>query len=381
MFRWFSLVLLAGCLAMAAQAANMTIVINGKTISVPTIVQNGKTYLDFGALLKALGSSASFDAKASKLVINVAPGAGAAGTAQLAGDNGEFGKVYTLRKHEPLYFSLVRARYTVEQVLVGDRLIAPKADEKLLVLHFSVQNPGKTDLLVRSDSLRIMAIDQMNVNHPCESVWGDAETQQQVGLLLKPAQKLLIYAVIRVPAKGVVPKLMIQSNHDNDGPVLRYDLRGKVEALPAPYADPADATGATALMEVPAELGGMYPCNDYTVAIEKIEYTTGALEGRVPGPNERYLVATMRVKYVNTFGSALRTDTFRASCLTTDGEELGFKSVLMASDDRRVGASVRQGSPEIRMRMYFVVPKGVTLQTMSIFEDQSRRFVYQIPAE
>ena len=47
-----------------------------------------------------------------------------------------------------------------------------------------------------------------------------------------------------VPAAGVVPKLIVE--REQGAPVIRYDLRGKVKALPQPFADPSDTTGATA---------------------------------------------------------------------------------------------------------------------------------------
>lgn len=377
MYRFLALLLLC-TLGLAALAANVTVVINGKTIVVPVIVQNGKKFIDLAALVRGLGADATFNAATGKLVIG--SGGGSAGTSQLPGDAGELGKVYSMRKGDPLFFSLVRAEFTVGPVLVGERLFTARADEKLLVLHFTVQNPNKADRRVRWDSLRLMAVDALEVNHRVDAQWGDEQTKQDVNLLLKPAQKLAMYTVVTLPAKGEVPKLMVQSNVDNDGPVLRYDLRGKVTPLPATFADPADPTGATAREQIPAETGTAYPLSQFNVTVEKFEYVTTALETRAPNAGERFLVATLAVTANTPRPELLRGDSFRLALTSTDGELLRYEGMLLASAGRRFQGTVKQGE-DTRVRLYFTIPKDATPKTLTIRrEDAGRAFVYDVPA-
>lgn len=217
------LLLLAGLAVFAAP----TVVVNRKTVNVSVLSSNGKMYIGVADLIRLLGGTVTFDAAANKLVINVGT-AGAAESAQLAGDNGELKKVYSLVKSNPIHFSLISAEYTTTPLTIGTTHFVPKADEKLLVLHFTVQNPQDKTNYVRYDRLRITAVDAMNVNHEAVQAWGDEENKGNVALDLKPKQKLACYTGIIVPAKGVVPKLMVMPRQEGDGPILRYDLRDKV---------------------------------------------------------------------------------------------------------------------------------------------------------
>lgn len=383
MFRHFvlCLLLLAGLAAFAAPAVAPTVVINGKTVSVPMIKANGKAYVDIVALMKLLGGSASFNAVTNKLIISTTGAttstAASGDTAQMAGDNGELGKIYSLVKSNPLYFSLLSAEYTTTPLTIGDRYFTPKANEKLLVLHFTVQNPQKTERLVRYDSLHLTAVDQMNVNHEGIPCWGDAEKHDAVSMLLKPAQKLAIYTCIIVPAKGIIPKLMIMPMPNNDGPILRYDLREKVTGMTAPIADPADATGATALETVPGTAGVAYSYANFDVSVEQFGYTTETLDGTKPEKDGRFLIATLLVKNRAPRDSNLRYDMVTPEVKDTDGALLRYRGMLFASSDRRVGQLIKSGE-EMRVRLYFIVPKGSNPAKLTLKEGQSRTYEFAI---
>lgn len=377
MFRYLMPILLILILCASAFAAT-TVVVNGKAVSVPVIEANGKAYVDVVALVKLLGGTASFDAAAHKVVVSSGGQAAAsAGTAQLAGDNGELGKVYSLVKSSPLYFSLKSAEFTTAQVKIGDEFIFPTADEKLLVLHFTIQNPQKGERFVRGDYLKMTAIDAMNVNHEAEASWGDAQTHNTVALTLKPAQNIEVYGVVRVPAKGLVPKLMVMPPSEDDGPVLRYDLRDKVAPLQPPIADPSDPTGSTALTKVPAQVNTVYPYEKFNMTVEKFEYTTDALGEEAPGEGERYLVATLLI--VNAFpgDTFLRSDYITPVVTSTDGQELGYKDMLFATSNQKVAQDVKAGQ-QLRVRIYFTVPKASTPQTLDLKEGDSRTYEFAI---
>lgn len=371
-----ALTLLLLCLSLSTFAA-ATVTVNGKTVAIPVIETNGKAYVDVQALMKAVGGTATYDAKTHKVAVTTSTaGSGASGTAQLAGDNGEFGKLYSIRKDVPLFFTLLRAEYTTEQVAVGDRTYVPAQDEKLLVLHFTVQNPNKTDSLVRSDSLRFMAVDAKEVNHNGE-LWGDEETKARLDMMLKPAQKIAGYTVISVPASGVVPKLMVQPAGYDNGPVLRYDLRGKVTALKAPIADPADATGATALVTVPAVMHTAYPMKEFDLTVEKTEFATATMLDNYTAKNgERFLLVNITANNNASMPDLLRSDTFKAFAYSADGEEFRMRGLLFATSDRRIDQMVPP-SNELRGRIYFVIPKGVTLTKFTVQEDKSRVYAYE----
>jgi hypothetical protein len=366
---------LVACLALAGAA---TVTVNGKTVAVPMIEKDGKAYVDAAALMKVLGGKASYDAKAHKVAITAAgapTGSAAAGTAQLAGDNGEFNKIYTLRKDRQLYFSLKSAAYTTARVCIGNRSYYPKADEKLLLLRFTIQNPQKEDTFVRGDGLKFMAVDAMNVNHSAPIEWGDAESRNYVAINLKPAQKLEVYTVITVPAKGEIPKLMVQPN--DDGPVLRYDLRGKVTPLPAPIADPNDEKGASARPTVPAQPGVTYPYAAFDITVEKTEYATTTIGKTTLKKGERCFIATLLLKNLNPGEKYLRFDSITPVLTSTDGEPLRYCEMLLATADRPVAMPVRPDS-ETRVRLTFLVPEGATAKTLALKEGDTRIYEYAL---
>ncbi|MHB9130766.1 MAG: DUF4352 domain-containing protein [Armatimonadota bacterium] len=365
------LLLLTG---IAAFAANVTVVIDGKTVTVPVIEANGKAFVDIVALMQLLGGKASYNAAAHKIAITTKSSAsGSSGTAELAGDNGELAKVYSLVKSNPLYFSLKSAEFTTSQVVISDTLYAPKADEKLLVLHFTVQNPQQSEKFIRWDSLRFTVVDAMNVNHESVGDWGDEKSHNSIGLSLKPAQKLEAYTAIVVPAKGVIPKLMVLPPGDNDGPILRYDLKGKVTGLKAPVADPADTTGATALETVPAVLNTAYSYANFDITVEKIEYTTAALNDDTLEDGDRYLVATLLMKNKAPGNVYTRWDSLAPTLTGKDGEELKYHDMILASSSKSFSQEVKAGQ-EIHVRLYFTVPKDSTAKTLALKEGDSRTY-------
>jgi len=380
MVRNATLILLLLSLCLPVAAVNVTVTINGKAVTVPVIESGGKAYLDVATLMRLLGGKATYDAKTHKVFVATASptagGTAAPGTAQLAGDNGEMGKVYSIRKEGPLYFCLTEAEFTTEQVRIGGTLHFPAADKKLLVLHFTIQNPEKNEQFVRFDSLKFTAVDATNVNCEGTADWADEENQGSVALSLKPAQKVAVYTVIEVPAKGPIPKLMVLPQPEDNGPVLRYDLRDKVTPLQPPVADPADETGVTALEKVPATLGSVCHLANFDVTVEKLGYTTDAMKGNAPEDEGRYLVATVLMTNKAPSENYVRWDVIAPVLTGADGEELTYNDMLTATGDRPFSQNV-EGGQEVRVRLYFTVPKGVTAKALAIKEGESR--TYQLP--
>ena len=370
-------------LCVSALAADTMVILNGDTVSIPVIDQNGKAFVDIAAFVKLLGGKATYLADTHKLMINLLPqgagggGTSAPGTAELAGDTGELGKLYSMGKDSPLFFRLESAELTVGQVVIGDTIHAPAADEKFLLLSFTVQNPQKDDLPVRYDSLNFTAVDQANTNHVGDFDWGDPANHAKIDLTLKPAQKIAAYTIITLPAAGQVPKLMVQRRQDDNAPILRFDLRGKLKQLAAPFADPADATGCTALVEVPAEATVAYPCKNFNVTLESTADVTTALAGEAPDEGARYLVATLSLKNVAPTETGLRWDSLTSVLTSTDGQTLKYGGLLAGTGDAAFDQAVKPGW-EGRVRLYFTVPKDVTPKTLAIKEDTSRSFVYTL---
>lgn len=307
---------------------------------------------------------------------DAAPGGTTVGTAQLPGPDGKLGEVYKMRTERPLFFSLKRMEYTTAQVKMGESFYVPEADEKLLVLHFTVQNPNETNELVRSDSLRFTAVDAASVNYEGRATWGVEETGLPLNTQLFPAQTVNVYTVISVPAKGVIPKLIVQPN--DNGPLLRYDLRDKVTGLPAPIADPEDRSGATARGSVPGAFNTSYPYEHFNVSVEQFAYTTDALGREAPDAGERYLVFTLLVKNMAPTDQLLRADTFKATLTSTDEEDLPRVNTLLFATSNRPVSQMSTPGQEMRVRIYFTVPQGVTPKTLALQESESRKYTFTL---
>jgi hypothetical protein len=388
MVRMAYIVVVALVLALPMQAvAATTVIVNGKQAAVPVIEKDGKAYVDIMTLMKLLGGKATYDAANHKVYINGATATttpqptktAAAGTAQLPGENAEFGVVYAMRQSNPVYFTLLRAEYTTQRVCIGDRLFVPKAGEKLLVIHYALQNPqSDQEVLARWDTLRFTVVDAFNINHEQVDYVGDERTGELLDMALKPAQKVEGYTLFTVPAKGVVPKLMVLPG--DDGPVLRYDLRGKVTPLSAPYVDPVDDTGAHALDVVPFEMNTPISLEAFDATVEKVEYSDGPVGDQEPEEGGKLAIVTLTVKNQTRENRDIRWDSFIPALFTEDGELLEWYEVLWhATANRLVEQELKPGQT-LRVRTLFGMPEGVEPKRLQLREsDEGRTYEVQLP--
>lgn len=285
------------------------------------------------------------------------------GTQQLKGEYGKFGDTYTLGKENPWNMRLNSAEYSADTIAVGDTIIYPKPDEKLLVLHYTIHNPQKSEALMRFDTLAITAVDAKDKNWEFRGDVGNETTKQAVGQQFKPAQKMDVYAVIAVPAEGEVPKIMFKSI---DQLVIRYDLRGKVKGLPAPYADPSDPTGATARKVTPAEFGVFYPLGQLALKIEGTSFSDTAIgEMEIEEGGCLFIIAAT-AKNLDKAPTLLRFDSFNVKLKDVDGTEIQSRQdTYRASSDKAFGGDLEPGQ-ELKFRLIMSIEKGIEPKTATV---------------
>ena len=177
----------------------------------------------------------------SKKAAPVKPAAGPSktivlGTTQLPGDFGKMGTTYTIGKSEPVNFTLKSADYSITPWMVGGSVSVPKANQKLLILHYTIQNPLPKEQSYSGNRVRFTTVDAQDENQEMISSIAREGTTENLTISLKPAQKIDVTAAIMVSADGVVPKLIVE--REQGAPVIRYDLRGKVTPLPPSIAPP-----------------------------------------------------------------------------------------------------------------------------------------------
>lgn len=304
------------------------------------------------------------------------------GTQQLQGYEGALGQTFTIGKGTPLNFTLKKAEYSVGRVNIGTYSHLPKGDEKLLVLHYTIQNPRKQAFNYTPGYLVFKAVDANGVTRDSLADEAREVTGERVNFALQPGQKVEVYTALRVAAYGEVPKLIVQSYYEPKAPIVRYDLRGKASKLAAPFADPADAKKATALKLVPAKTGVYYPVVDVMdVRIDSISYTTEFLAGRQPGAGQRFCTAAATIKNRSNRPVRFSQSYFRADLKDADGEKTNYgTSILKASRNEEAGAELLPGE-EAKIRFYWLLPEKVDAATILLqygYDRESRTYAVDV---
>lgn len=339
--------------------------------------QTARSFL-FASTLLILVSAASL---AAKVPVNNPKNKATKGTTQLKGanDNPMFGYTYTLGKTAPINITVDGAEYTVDQLSIGNVTHTTNADEKLLVLHYTLHNPNPRDYQLSWGTLEIFGVDAQDQNWRYAATVGVEGTGEACQMTLKPGQKTRVYTFIKMPAKGALPKLVIQSR---DRLVLRYDLTkkdakgnlvNKVKPLPSPIADPADETGGTALETVPGEIGAYYPLKPLDAKLDSVAFSDAPISGRSPKSGQRYLVAIVTARNGSVSDMDFVWSTIGPKLFDQDGGEIGWNgTALYASRDENVRGKVAPGQ-ELRVRYYFPVPTSLTLKSLTLQQTTTGR--------
>jgi hypothetical protein len=369
-------------LGLALAQSTYSFTVNGKPAKLETLENGGKVFVEAQSFAKALGAQVTFN-KTKKSFVIVSSGAAPSdvqGTAQLAGGEGVVGKTYSLGKTDnALNFTLTGLEYSLTPVTMDTIVYAPKASEKLLVLRYTVQNPQKRDVPLNYANFKITAVDAKDVNHVFDNYVARDGTTEIYNASLKPAQKVSLLAAFAVPAAGPIPKLIIERN--DGSPVVRYDLRGKVKPLVAPFADPSDSSGASALSEVPAQLGVFYPGMSLGVKLEGAVFSTDKMDGKPPADGKRYLIATLGIKNLTgATANPVRFDysNFKFELRDAGGDKQVFNGYLIkAARDEHADGSLKSGE-EYRFRVYFALPSDLTAKTLAVSEGASRVYAFDV---
>jgi hypothetical protein len=296
------------------------------------------------------------------------------GMVPMAGVDGKIGQTYTLGGDNPINFTLNSAEFTLERVTVGTYFYAPSADEKLLVLRYTIHNPNKHERSYDWGTLAFTAVDMQNQNREYENTAGARQTGEALSVTLKPAQKVDGYTVIKVPAKGVIPKLIVKPDM---GGVVRYDLRKDVKPLAAPIADPADATGATARREIPGALDQYYPAQRFDLKLVGTVYAD-ALGEIIPEEGRRFFVATVSFRNATNEEASYDWGTFTPTLADADGEQVEWSQALLKANRNETTDGTLKPGQEYKARFYFALPKDVAAKTFTLAEGESHILSFDV---
>jgi hypothetical protein len=227
-------------------------------------------------------------------------------------------------------------------------------------------------------------VDNKDVNHEDLQAVTREGTMEPVEVYLKPAQKLEVQSALMVPAAGVIPKLIL--TREEGDPVVRYDLRGKVKPIAAPFADPADAAGATSRPTAPVPMGTYYPCGAFDMKVDSVTYTRAPLgigeSAQAPEDGKRYVSIVFSFRNMTNREERYYWATFAPELRDADGEKVEYPQVLLKASRNEVAEGKLKPGEEARARMYFVLPDETAAKTLTLAEaldsDPSYGLVYDL---
>lgn len=265
-----------------------------------------------------------------------------------------------------IQLTLLSAELSVEPVNVGENRMAPKADQKLLLVRFKVQNARSGDLPMPLTGKMIQVVAQDDATYvACETLGYEAKASYTGAETRKPAHELILkrtqnapvcLAVIPVPAEGQVPKLIFHTGEG--GNTLRFDLRGQVKPLPVGDRDPSDDKGFTARKEYIGKTGERVRTWGTDFTVEKVEASADPklLEYlQTDSEKNGALVVTMSVQVQTPYEKYLfnSDNTLEVKALDTDGN--AYDAELLAGSRIANVDVVRHGKGS-QVRVRYVVP-------------------------
>ena len=290
------------------------------------------------------------------------------GEALAPSNDAAFGSRYKMCKEEPIEITVKSAEFTVTRVQVGEHYYFPTANEKLLVVHFTLRNPNKKERYVDWATLAFTAVDSTTTNREGEHV-GIDPNKEALGISLKSEQEIDAYTVIRIPAKADVDKLLVKCSDDEK--TLGYVMNGRIKSVESFVSE----------SEINIEAGKYYPMGllDYKMLDSK--YTSSPILNEKPGEEKRYLVITIGLRNPTRSNVDYDYSSFAVLLRMSDGKNLDWNQYLLstASNDQLSGTLTR--NQEIKARLYFEVPKGgdVAARSLRFGEGESRVYIYKLP--
>ncbi len=279
--------------------------------------------------------------------------------AKEATDDCQLGQTYIIGKENPLHLTVNSLEYIASRVKTGTRYTRPEVGEKLLVVHYTLQNPGRSDLRVGRTSIDWMATDSNGVSRE-QGFVGVEETGNALDQPLPSEHPVKCYAVIPMPAIGKATKLTAPS-HAESVNVARYNLRDKVTALPAPFADPKDPTGSTPLDIIPGKVGVTYPVGDYDMTVESVAFSDKPISDLEMPENSTYTMVS--IKYTNFAEGAFEVVANEIELRDVDGQSYSSRAIISANALRPITLKPEPGET-VKFRLIFPTPKNTGLQSL-----------------
>ena len=280
-----------------------------------------------------------------------------------------FGQAYTIGKANAMDLTIKGAEYVATRIRIGDEVTFPRVGEKLVVLHFTMQNPLPKGQAARISTFDWTVVDSMNSNHTPEFGLAGREPGSDVlDLSLKQGQKADGYVFFKLPDNCSAARIIVKSHTDAGTPSAVY-AGFAMKPLAAPFADSGD--------EIPARIGAVYPTGLFDMKVEKIEFASGDALGMQAGVRCALFTIWIRNKSTDDFGPAsgggfcyFLTDSAGGSLERQGG-------TLDPISARAMDVTLNPGA-EARYRIVFPTSSGAGLGDFTISEGDGRTFKYDL---
>lgn len=227
---------------------------------------------------------------------------------QQKGLPGVFGETYTLKSEWNL--TLVSAAYSLAPQ-DGTHELHANAEQKFIVFRYRIKNASKMEREPLSH-LDVTLVDAKGNNYEDAIFAVRASTRVGLSGTLKPGQGLDdLIAARQIPNDAKIVKVIVNEGRATVAgeQVIRYfmagatdteaggkpDPRNAIAPIPAPFADPKDPSGATALVEFKGAMKSPVPLGHADASVESIQFARkfGEMEAE---DGKRFLIATVKLK-------------------------------------------------------------------------------------
>lgn len=303
----------------------------------------------------------------------------AAGAVTAPGSWSEFGRTYRIGEDEPILFALDRAEYEAGRLVVGASPLVAKAGEKLLVAHFRVANPRRETIRVDSGRFEWTVVDAAGTTQTGCVTQGPVSSPDDFQLSLEPGATAECFVVIRTAGAGELRSLSVRNRASRGPSTARYDLRGKVRALPPPFVAAGDARGATVVELIDGRIRETCTTGIFDVTLSAIEVI--GEDSPEPANEEAVVAVYATVRLANhgeVVSGALGGGSPRANLVDEDGvkwpcDSGTYELALPESFD----VQIRPGeSAEFRLR--FWVRRGAKLRALHLEEPEGLPVVVRL---
>jgi hypothetical protein len=325
------------------------------------------------------------------------------GQNQLAGANGQFGAVYSLKGD--FNVSILGASYSIEPFVAYAGLQAG-TDSKLFLVDLAIKNVSAMDNFFGAESF-ITLVDSTGQLYRDGSIGLRSQGIKDFDFTLRPGQGRgqvdtndPLQMAFLIPEKARIVKIMINKGRiGKDEEVVRYYLAGATKAeageagdpknvvkpLPQAVRDPSDPTGNTPIAIGKAKMDEFVTSGAFALRLDDFAYTDKpVLPDQEIEEGHRLAVATITARALTPreifFVDFIGGDTPLIEITDADGEKVRPLAIVRAKTGEGVDKVFKMAGEEYTFRAVFQVKKDQAAKSLMFGAGESRRYSADVSA-